>query len=73
MKQAEQLEVDRLAALESGKLISVPLLIMILFTNLRNGIFITEKQAAQRAKSTQPSGHGDTFTPGEWNPSSSKR
>lgn len=28
---------------------------------------------AQKAKSTQPTGHGETFSPGEWNPTSSKR
>jgi NADH dehydrogenase [ubiquinone] 1 alpha subcomplex assembly factor 2 len=32
--------------------------------------FLDEKV---QPKTTEPSGQGDTFTPGEWNPVSSKR
>lgn len=46
-KEAEQAEVDRLAALENAE--------------------------EQKVRSSQPTGHGDTFSPGEWNPTSSKR
>lgn len=32
-----------------------------------------EKDKEEAAKSTRPSGTGDTFSPGEWNPSSSRK
>ncbi|KAI8645961.1 hypothetical protein BD408DRAFT_360498 [Parasitella parasitica] len=33
----------------------------------------TQKDKEMPAKSTRPSGTGDTFSPGEWNPTSSRR
>ncbi|KAG2197822.1 hypothetical protein INT47_009703 [Mucor saturninus] len=46
-QEAEQMEVNRLASIESAE--------------------------EQKVQSTQPKGHGETFTPGEWAPSRSKR
>jgi hypothetical protein len=36
-------------------------------------IYIKLSFIAEQKKTTEPSGHGDDFAPGEWMPSSSKR
>ena len=75
----EQREVERLAALESGKLLkhcysNGPLLIYVLFCFKAEKAEKAEKDKKEEAaKSSRPSGTGDTFSPGEWNPTSSRR
>lgn len=38
-----------------------------------NGLCLIEKDKSEEPKSTEPAGQGETFTPGEWNPTVSKR
>ncbi|KAG1467708.1 hypothetical protein G6F56_004255 [Rhizopus delemar] len=39
----------------------------------RERLLEEDKDKKVEAKTTEPSGHGETFAPGEWNPVSSKR
>lgn len=70
IQEQEQREVDRLALLESGT--------YNLDKFRKHNIdcvqfqIVEASKEAEKAKSTQPSGQGDTFSPGEWNPSSKR-
>jgi hypothetical protein len=63
--------VDRLTLLESGKnrLGNISRMILTVSNSIQ---FVEAAKEKEMAKSTQPSGQGDTFTPGEWNPSSKR-